>query len=133
MIQLVLVAFFDKHEYGKTGDAGAVHRFVGWIFLLCGLTATLTGTYLASVTRPEYLDLGLDHENEKFAGGLIGAWLATALVTASVVTLHNKRFEQEVAPEQTKEEPGEDKNDIEGQQALVPPHQAFKGLEMDQN
>ena len=59
MIQLVLVVFFEKHKYGKTGDAGAVHRFIGWIFLLCGMVATVTGTYMASVTRPEY---------EKFAG-----------------------------------------------------------------
>ena len=125
IIQAVLVAFLDDKD-GVTLlslDAAAIHRFLGWIFLACGLVATLTGTYMASVTRPEYLELGLDHENEKFAGGLIGALLATGLVTATSVAILNKKCAaQAVAPE-TKQ--GEEKNDIEGQQA-IPPHQAFQ-------
>jgi hypothetical protein len=48
--------------------------------------------------------------------------------TAAIVTLHNKRVEQEVAPEQTTE-PGKEKRDIEA----VPPLQAFRGLETGQN
>ena len=126
IIQVILVAFLDDTD-GVTLlslDAASIHQSTGWIFLVCGLVATMTGTYMASVTRPEYLELGLDHENEKFAGGLIGALLATGLVTATSVAIINKKCDaQAVAPETEKQ--GEEKNDIEGQQA-IPPHQAFQ-------
>ncbi len=49
------------------------------------------GTHnISSVTSPEYLHLGLDHENEK-SGGFIAALSLTAIVTMCVVKAYSVR------------------------------------------
>ena len=95
------------------------HCYFGWLWLAFGLVACETGTHITSVTDPQYKHFGLDHENEKYAGGFIGALLATALVTVSMVTWHNKSVGG-VAPVPGEKSPENEKVDVE-----APPAAAF--------
>mmetsp|Transcript_25241 Transcript_25241/g.53014 ORF Transcript_25241/g.53014 Transcript_25241/m.53014 type:complete len:273 (+) Transcript_25241:254-1072(+) len=98
MIQTLLYAFMRKPRYPgekpsdwprwqKIGQFS--HKYLGWVWLLFGLVACETGTHMTNVTHPDFLYLGWDHEDEIYTGGLIGALLATAVVTMTVVLGHN--------------------------------------------
>ena len=68
------------------------HRYLGWLWLVFGIVACEMGTHMTSVTDFEYEYLGLDHEDEKYAGVFIGALLLTAFVSLLVVTWHKRNL-----------------------------------------
>ena len=98
MVQALLLVVMRKPRYNgepssewpmwqKIGQF--THCYLGWLWIAFGLVACETGTHMTSVTDARFEHLGLDRQDEIYTGGFIGALLATAVVTASVVTWHN--------------------------------------------
>mmetsp|Transcript_13431 Transcript_13431/g.29050 ORF Transcript_13431/g.29050 Transcript_13431/m.29050 type:complete len:265 (-) Transcript_13431:119-913(-) len=113
------------------------HRYLGYLWMAFGLIACETGTHLASVTDPEYAHLGLDRENERYAGGFIIALCMMALAVISMVVLTDWTAEaaRAVAPEPY-EKPrersqGSARDDVE----MNPPREVFEigELEMEED
>ncbi|KAL7464688.1 hypothetical protein ACHAXS_005022 [Conticribra weissflogii] len=133
MIQTLLYAFMRKPRYPgekpsdwprwqKIGQCS--HKYLGWVWLLFGLVACETGTHMTNVTDPDFLYLGWDHEDEIYTGGLIGALLATAVVTMAVVVWHNHNHSKLRDTKKNEEKEGE-KNVNEVKIKNIPPTDAF--------
>ena len=77
MLQVVLMALMRKPTEGETSRdwplwrkiGHRTHRYFGYLWIAFGLVACETGTHISSVTSPQYLYLGLDHEGENYSGG----------------------------------------------------------------
>ena len=97
LLQILLLAFMRPASVGARTPVGPgyvkaahyVHRYLGYLWMFMGLVACEMGTHISSVTSEEYLYLGLEHENEKYAGGLIAALTATAFVTVTMVFMYD--------------------------------------------
>ncbi|KAL7530189.1 hypothetical protein ACHAXR_003354 [Thalassiosira sp. AJA248-18] len=149
MVQVLLLAFMRRANivephpsemplWQKVGHHA--HRYMGWVWMACGLVACELGTHIASVVDPEYLHLGLDHENEKYAVGFIAALATTAVVATAIVIMYGQFAgeggEATIAPEPFMKPPIEQEQETNGYSYSVetpPPEEAFEvgDLEME--
>mmetsp|Transcript_341 Transcript_341/g.670 ORF Transcript_341/g.670 Transcript_341/m.670 type:complete len:267 (+) Transcript_341:90-890(+) len=115
------------------------HRYLGYLWMAFGLIACETGTHLASVTDPEYAHLGLDRENERYAGGFIIALCMMVFAVISMVVLTDWTAEAEaaraVAPEPYEKPREQSQGSARDDAEMNPPREVFEigELEMEED
>lgn len=141
LFQVLTLAFMRPASVGARTPVGPgyvkaahyVHRYLGYLWMFMGLVACEMGTHISSVTSEEYLYLGLDHENEKYAGGLIAALTATAFVTVTMVFMYDASATTAVATDPYHGTKSQEREIAGGGDVETPPEEAFEigDLEME--